>query len=122
MCHLIDRKYESSIESPYISQCLQLNWFDLVYNHIWVVWLDQAMFVCLACHGWCDKIWLGLGWVWLGLVLFGLVWFCFGLVWFVSDNVRQVQWCLAFGSFVKANLYKLAFVYFKFYIVWFGLV
>jgi hypothetical protein len=42
----------------------------------------------------------------------GLVWF--GLVWFVSDNVRQVQWCLAFGSFVKANLYNLAFAYLMF--------
>ncbi len=67
----------SSIESPYISQCLQLNWFDLVYNHILVGLLDhQAMFVCLACHVCVGLVWLGwvrLGWVgWFGLVWHGL--------------------------------------------------
>jgi hypothetical protein len=69
--------------------------------------------VCLDGLGWVGLVWVGLGWV-------GLVWF--GLVWFVSDNVRQVQWCLAFDPFGKVNLYNLAFAYFIVYIVWFGLV
>jgi hypothetical protein len=77
-----------------------------------LVWVGPGWFGLIGL-GWVGLGWFGLGWV-------GLV--CFGLVCFVSDNVRQVQWCLAFGSFVKANLYNLAFAYLMFMsfgLVWF---